>query len=468
MESNKTKKYFETIHISTQARWIYTALIVFVGMISKFSGVPNISFPFRFMLILFLVSVINNSYWYLFRYFHSKKNVVDIKQAQFITFIQYLVDLLAITIIIHFAGGIESISFIFYFFVIIASSFAFSQVGVFAITFTAALLYNFLIFSEYFGIIKTYPRYNFSDLTIHYSLDVVLVNIFTVSTVIFMSAFFIGYLSKLRKRQEEKIVFEKEERIREEKKIDEIRSRFVTVLSHQFRTPLTHIKLVLSSLSEFQDCQKNEKAKLIAEASISLERALALIDRLVKIRDLESKNNFYDLEKIELGKIIKEAVIALKSAAAKKKMEISFSEIKENARKTSAYYVKGNYGFILTAVEILIENAITYGKPNSIVKVAISKINNNYEISVTNQGQGILRKDRNKIFSLFYRTDKALRAETDHSGLSLYLAKIIIKKHKGKISFVSIPQKETSFFIQLPILNGSTKKVKKDYRQALN
>lgn len=451
MKNIKIKRIFEVSHVATQARWIYIALIVFIGIITKISGVPNISFSYSRMAVLFLVAVANNSFWYLSQFFSFGKNNWKERLIYKVTFFQYVVDIFIVTVIIHFAGGIESISFVFYFFVIVASGFIYGRREVLSLSLLAIFFYNFLVFAEYFGLIGTYPRYSFSNLEIHHFLDVVLVNTFTVSTVIFTTALFVSYLTGLRQKQEEKIVAEKNEKLREVKKTEEIRSRFVTVFTHQLRTPLTHIKLALASLFESKERLSEENRKLLLEASLSLERILTLLDRLVKLKDLETGKEDLVREAVSLNQVAKEAISALSLLSLKKQITVLF----EKTGEMGDCVVAGDKNLLLEVVKIFLENAIIYGDAGSKVRVVVSKGRNFSEVSVINQGFGIFKQERSKIFSPFFRTEKAIKADTDRSGLSLYLAKIIAKKHRGKIFFSSLPNKETIFSLKIPVFRDS-------------
>jgi len=446
MAKTAVKNVSEGNHIATQARWIYIALIFFVGAMTKISGIPNVMFPPLLMVVLSFIAVGNNCLGYLAVFFHKGNESAGEKILYRTTFFQYIVDIILVSAIIHFAGGIESISFIFYFFVIIASSFIYSRREIVLFSVLAACSYAAVIFLEYFKILRIYPRYNFSDLDVHFSLDAVVVNVFTVSGVILTAAFFISYLSRLRKMQEKRAIFEKEKRIREAKRSEEIKSRFLTVMTHQFRTPLTHIKMALSLLSDSKDINAEYDRKNISEALFSVERALEIINRLVKIKDLESGGGNLKKDKISLKGIAEEAVAAFFPLSQKKRIKFVSSK-----NKLSGCFIEGDKELLLILVEILLENAIMYGNSGSEVKISISKKENFWVFSVSNSGIGISPQDRKKIFSPFFRTSEALRKETNKSGLSLYLAKIIAEKHRGRIYFVSVPNKETTFFLQLPV-----------------
>ncbi len=447
MEKLEIKNFFEAGRVAVQARWIYVALIFAVGIMIRVAGDLSARFSSSLIAILLLVSVVSNCGWYFFRWLYPKKDEKSAKILSKVIFFQYFLDLLIVTIIIHFAGGIESISFIFYFFVIVASSFVYNQGRVFLIALIAILFYNLLIFFEYFRIINTYLRYEFSNLTLHYSFDAVTINTFTVSAVILASALFVGYLSEARKRQEKLAIAEKGEKIRAIKKTEEIRSRFVTVITYQLRTPLTHIKLALSSFTEIKRTFPEFHQEILKEGIFSVERILSLINRLVKIKDLESEKIFWEKENISLGKIVKKTIATFSGLANQKGMEIVFSTGEANLEN---YKIKGNKELLSMVCEIILENAIVYGEANSKIEVAIMSKNGFLEIFFTNSGLGISNWDKQKIFLPFFRSQEAMKAEPNRDGLGLYLANLIVKKHQGKILLRSVSPEETTFVLRLP------------------
>jgi signal transduction histidine kinase len=447
----RIKKIFEAGNIAAQARWIYVMLAALVSLIVKFSGITQITSLSLYFVFFLSLSVFNNGFWYFFRKIYFRINDRNAKIMHRVVFFQYMVDLFAITAIVHVAGGIESIFFIFYFFVIIASIFVYGRKEMFTLALLAIFFYDSLIFMEYFGLIATYPRYRFSNIEIHHSFEIAVINVFTVSTVLFASAVFVGYLSREKENQEKELMWEKDRRLREIKRTEEIRSRFVTVMTHELRTPLTHIKLALSSLAESGDKSIEEKGKLLRNASFSLEEILEMIDELVKIKDLETGRDILKKEKVLFSDILAEAVSELSSLAAQKEIKISF----EKNESSKSLAVLGDRNLLLTAVKIFLENAIVYGNEKTDINISLSEKEGFGEIAVRNFGQGISAKDRQRIFLPFFRTEAALKTETDRTGLGLYLVKIIARKHKGRVFFKSVPKKETVFFLALPVAKNS-------------
>jgi len=444
MGKNKWQKILNSYRISIQARWIYIVAMISIGILTKIFGTANINFPMSYMLLLVFAAVTYNLLpKVLLEKFHEFRNTPAVN---FLSFAQFVFDLAVITVVIHFAGGIESISFIFYFFVIVSSSFIYKRTGIYAIALLAAIFYNLLIYSEYYGVIEHAYRYLGSDSAPHQALDVVTINTFTISVAILISGFFVGYLSYLRTSFEENAEREKELRLKDEMKTRELRYKFVTVLTHQFRTPLTHIKLALAELISVKEKFSSYEYGLIENSWISLKRALIILERLTKTRDLEEEGRPIHKEMVNVGDYIRKSLNDYSYLARQKNMKIvSNHEAMPDAR------ILGSQFLINLLFDTLIENALDYGDEGAEVAVNLSREQNDIVLTVKDRGIYISPSDAGKIFEKFYRTDEAMQKITDKSGLSLYLAKLIAERHGGTIGFISEPSGETEFRLRLPL-----------------
>jgi signal transduction histidine kinase len=433
-------KIDNSFKISTSARWIYVLALAIIGIISKYYGMININFSPMMMSVLIIVAVSYN----LIPQYLSSHNYAKLKPRALsvITVCQLLLDIIIITIVIHYAGGIESISFIFYFFIIISASFIYKKWGVYLISLLCLLAYDTLIYAEYFQLLPHATRYPFSNQSLYSSSYVVILNTLTVSFVLIACGFFVGYLSNLRAQMEERAQAELKKRLEEKKSMEEIKSKFITVLTHQSRTPLNHIKLDLEALTE--EGLTDKHLVYTEDAQIALERILVLFDRLLKMQDLEKHDKIARLEKIPMKPLVNKCIDELHFLAKRKKVDFSFSTA-DNV-SMDCY---GDPMLIHTVVEALVENAIDYSKPESIIEIKLCKKDDFIELSVKDEGLTINSADREKIFNKFFRTDEAIRTITDKSGLSLYLAKLIMEKHSGSIWCDSTPEGVTTFFISL-------------------
>lgn len=235
--------------------------------------------------------------------------------------------------------------------------------------------------------------------------------------------------------------------ITKEKEIDKLKTEFVSLASHQLRTPLTSIRLFLELLSN-QPTELSESQKTyLLNIKLANDRMIQLVNDLLNVSRLEGGRIVINptLENIE--SLVHEAIVEIGETASKKGVKIVF----EKAKKA--------FPEILLDVtlfhEVLIcflSNAIRYTEnKKGAINVAIQKDKNSYLIRIQDNGIGINKEDHEKIFKKFFRADNAVKKEPDGSGLGLYIAKMIIDSSGGKITFDSTPNEGTTFFIHLPL-----------------
>ena len=446
----RTTKLAEAVRLSIQARWIYILGMLFVGAITKYAGAANVNFPTLLMLSLAAVAIVYNLLP-IFVLETDKKKEKD-RLLRFLVFFQFVLDIVVVTSVIHFAGGIESISFIFYFFIIISASLVYARFGVLLISILIVVSYNLLVYGEYFEVVPHYPRYDFFNSCLFSKLEVVEINTFAISTVVIVAGFLIGYLSQAKNEKEQEVLRERDRRIADERRLDKIKSRFIDIFSHQIRTPLTHIKLAVSQLFEEKEKLDNNQLKWLKKCKEASQRLINLTGRLVEMVNLENKDFSLDVQDVCLNKLIKDCVNDLNSLASQKNLKME-----SNASEVSEIWIKGDRAMIFSVIGSLVENAIDYSYEGNKVRINLSSEGGWARIAVINQGIGISEADKKNLFEKFYRSNRALHMKTDGSGLSLYLAEMIIRKHNGKVWFESIPHRETTFFIELPLSFQSSK-----------
>jgi signal transduction histidine kinase len=451
-ETRENRNIMDDMELLWIARWIYIAITAFVGLLSLFLDTLQKDFSIWYMLVLFVIALLNNLTYNLIKASGRKFRRKTIEQ---IALFQFVVDLMLVTTIIHLDGGFESISVIFYFFVIASASLIYGKEKVYVLSFLAAAFYVLMAMAEYYKLIPHYTAWPVSmDWSTHSMQKFIIVNVIVTVCVVMPTGFFIGYLSNLKKQKEKEAELEKERRIKESQSMEEIRSRLVTVVSHQFRTPLTHIKFALSDLREKKDTMTSDQNVLVEESWLAMRRMLILIDRILRLNDLEKGRINLTTEVINFSQELSGVVRSLDILASRKQMTID-----SDLDRSRDIFVKGDRAYVFTVLESLVENAIDYGSENSAIEVGLSENGKDAIFHVRNTGQGIRDEDKEKIFNEFFRTESALKTETDKSGLSLYLAKLIIKKHDGEIWFES-NKKETTFYVSLPlsIINKNNKK----------
>ena len=222
---------------------------------------------------------------------------------------------------------------------------------------------------------------------------------------------------------------------------------FLTIMTHQIRAPFANLRwvtdLLLSKRSTVlkEEGQEEEYLKILRENSQRLEE---LINKIITVSKIEqgkfpSKKDFFVLKDLT-----DKVILEFKSFAEASNIKIEF-EVAEELPK-----IFGDASQIREVIENFVDNAIKYTKNKSLVKIFISKKRNNAYLEVKDSGAGIPKNDQKYIFQKFFRSQSAMKYQTQGSGLGLFIAKSIIESHKGKIGFISQEGEGTTFWFTLP------------------
>lgn len=237
-----------------------------------------------------------------------------------------------------------------------------------------------------------------------------------------------------------------------EREVDKAKTEFVSLASHQLRTPLTSIgwysEMLLEGDSGKLKPEQQEHVQVIADSN---KRMVDLVNSLLNVSRIDlgtfaidpKPTKLQDVSESVLSELVPQ--IAVRKTVIKKSYDTSVKEINVDPQ------------LIRIVFQNLLSNAVKYTPEKGTVSVSISKKPRSVQIVVSDTGFGIPKKDQAKIFSKLFRAENAVEKEPDGNGLGLYIVKAIIEQSKGKISFVSTEGKGTTFTVDLP-LSGMTKK----------
>lgn len=229
------------------------------------------------------------------------------------------------------------------------------------------------------------------------------------------------------------------------KQLDKMKDEFIFLASHNLRTPLTIIKGYTERLLESSLLGAEEKESL-SKVSQSTKDLEATTESLLNLVALEKSNKTLIKKAVNLPDILRKAVNDLSETAAEKKINFILELPEENFPKIEADIQR-----LPQAFSGLVDNAIKFNKAGGKVTVRLGKKDNQALVSVSDTGIGIPEEEKDLIFKKFHRATDTLTYNYEGIGLGLYLTKLIIESHQGRIWFESKKGIGTTFYVEIPI-----------------
>jgi len=240
--------------------------------------------------------------------------------------------------------------------------------------------------------------------------------------------------------------------ITHDKEVDIEKTEFVSLASHQLKTPVGAISWSMEMLLSGDYGRLTGKQKEVVSDMYKMNK---------RMNDLI--NSLLNVSRIELGVFIVEPVpVNWASLCDDVLLELN-AKIKSKKHNVSIEYAKGLEKIPADAKLLhivflnYISNALKYTQDEGNISIKILKDKTNVIFSVSNNGESIPKKDQDKIFSKLFRASNAQQQDPDGNGLGLYLVKKIIENSGGKAWFESIPGKDTVFYASFPV-SGMIKK----------
>jgi two-component system phosphate regulon sensor histidine kinase PhoR len=238
--------------------------------------------------------------------------------------------------------------------------------------------------------------------------------------------------------------------ITEIRRLETMRRDFVANVSHELKTPLTSIKGFVETLLEGALDDKENNRNFLKIIQNHAERLNSLVEDLLSLSYLESKETILNKESLNLRLQLEEVISGFKSQL--KKMNVAIKNdlpagISINADKNRIEQVFTN----------LIDNAIKFNKEKGSIRVYSREANGKIEVFVEDSGIGIPEKDIPRVFERFYRVDKARSRELGGTGLGLSIVKHIIELHNGSVGVESVEGLGSKFWFTLPSFKAETK-----------
>ena len=420
-------------------RWIAIAgvgLATFMAHIVLHISVQD----FALYGIAILLALYNTTVLLLLNHFTRSLKKTPVPVVKKLINFQISSDLLILTVLLHFSGGIENpFVFFFIFHMVIASILLSVRESYLQATF-AVLLFGFLILLEYLKFIPHYCLTGFVAHCLHQDGRYILGIFLAFSTTLYLVVYMASHIARRLRREEQ--AHRQANILLQEK--DHIKDEYVLRVTHDIKGHLATIQSCLGVIvRRLIGPLDDQQADFINRAHTRTVKLNKFVRTLLKLTQMRLSNEL-EMGVFSLGDAIRNVVDGVKNKADDKRITLS-CDVESSEDK-----IFGNQFSIEEVVTNLLLNAIKYTPANGTVEVNSKNREDCMLVEISDTGIGIPQEEQPKIFREFYRATNAKEIERDGTGLGLSIVKYIVERHGGKIQVESKEGCGTTFKLILP------------------
>ena len=228
--------------------------------------------------------------------------------------------------------------------------------------------------------------------------------------------------------------------------LDKAKDEFLSMASHQLRTPLTSVKGYISMIMDGDVGRVSvDQKKLLGEAFNNSERMVGLINDFLSVSRIQTGRFVIEKTPIDLSLVVEQEVDSLRANASARQMELVYD------KPGDCPIMDIDEGKIRQVIMNFIDNAIYYSHPNTKININLSVAKGEILFTVNDTGIGVPKAERDQLFTKFYRASNAKKTRPDGTGVGLFLAKKVVDGHDGDVVFDSVEGKGSTFGFKLPI-----------------
>lgn len=446
-------------------RWLVAVGIILATFFTD--HILNISYPVTPLYILATIILFYN-FIFLFYVKRIERRTASeniIKRANRIANIQISTDLIILTLIIHFTGGIENPAIFYFIFHMIIASILLTQEASFIQATIAVFLLGAMGSLEYLQLIPhvTMKGFFIAGFNLYQRPLYLLGTFFVFTTTLYISVLLATSITKKLRQREYEIVSLKESLLKKStelekinqrlRNLDRIRNTFLQIASHDLRTPLIAVTNYLETIIGGYVQDEEQQKKMLQRALERDYELIRFIKTMLDVTRMESGKVVIEKEEVDLNAVIQKSINDIKQMAAEKEIEIMLNIHKKLPK------IEGSTEKLHQVFNNLLNNSVKFTEPMGTVSIIVKNQDNKYVLTeVIDTGKGIPPEDINHIFDEFYQTGDILTRK-EGAGLGLAIVRNIIKAHKGKIWVESEVGKGSKFSFTLPKLPKKKKSV---------
>ena len=425
-------------HWLIRLRWFAIVGIFIAHYVAKhFLHITISDLPvYIIIVLLILLNVLSISF---LKYLQKSQVRKSLKNVKRIINFQISTDLIVLTVLLHYSGGVENPFIIYYIFHMIIGSIMLTTKESFLQTSFALMLLGSMTFLEYSGIIQHFPLQGFIITNMYNNITYLVCTGF----IFISTSYSVVYITRTIIRQAEKREAAYLQTNAKLKQRDKVKNEYVMRITHDIKGHITAIQSCISVLHEKLTGPLNpQQEDFVSRAHKRIQILNKFISDLLSITNKRLMQKS-DKKSFSLNNSLEEIIKMVEDSAQEKKISI----IKNI--DTSVDNIYGEPSSIEEVLSNLIQNAIKYSPAGKIVLINVKDKQENVLIEVIDNGMGIPEHEIPYIFNEFYRASNVKTEIKDGTGLGLAISKHIVEDHGGKIWVESIENFGTTFYLLL-------------------
>ncbi|MGQ9462053.1 MAG: sensor histidine kinase [Candidatus Fervidibacter sp.] len=368
--------------------------------------------------------------------------------------LQAIADLVALTLLLHFSGGVENPFAFFFVFHMIIASVLLPLRWAWGLAALSTVLYGGTVLGEHTGIIAHYHLHPFPNICQSplFVIGALVAFTMTLHVTVFMTSVI---ATRLRKREQEVkelaqtlrwYTEELEEANEQLKQLEQMKSTNLRKMSHELRAPLNAAKSLINILKAGYKGELPPQAlETLNRISARLDEMLAIVNNILTLSRMRDARIIQEREWVDFERIVSEVVESLRANALAKNIDFQVDLLK------GVPHIWGIPEALREIASNLIDNAIRYTPKGGRVEVLLYPHEGDIVFQVSDTGIGIPPEDLPHIFDEFYRSRNAKEFVHEGTGLGLSIVKSAIEVHNGEIDVFSEVGKGTTFTVTLPM-----------------